>query len=184
MTSINWKNISHAAITFLALALAQASTTPVQAADYDVGSIHITAPWVRATPKGASAAAAYVTIANKGAVPDRVTCVSSDASAECQIHTMATESGVMKMRPVEGGLEIKPGETITLKPSGSHIMLMHLKQPLEQGKIVEATLQFEKAGTVKIEFPVAAIGAAAPGTPSGDGHMMGGHGGMMQMDKH
>jgi hypothetical protein len=58
-------------------------------------------------------------------------------------------------------------------------MLMHLKHPLEQGKMVEATLQFEKAGPVKIEFPVAAIGAAAPGTPSGDGH-----GGMMQMDKH
>jgi periplasmic copper chaperone A len=179
MTSIGWKNISHAATALFALALAQASTTPVQSAEYDVGSIHITAPWARATPKGASAGAAYVTIANKGTVPDRVTCVSSDASAECQIHTMATESGVMKMRPVEGGLEIKPGETITLKPSGSHIMLMHLKHPLEQGKMVEATLQFEKAGPVKIEFPVAAIGAAAPGTPSGDGH-----GGMMQMDKH
>jgi copper(I)-binding protein len=97
---------------------------------------------------------------------------------------MTMDNGVMKMRPVEGGLEIKPGETITLKPSGSHIMLVHLKHPLEQGKMVEATLQFEKAGTVKIEFPVAAIGAATPGTPSGDGHMMGGHGGMMQMDKH
>ena len=108
MTSIGWKNISHAATALFALALAQASTTPVQSAEYDVGSIHITAPWARATPKGASAGAAYVTIANKGTVPDRVTCVSSDASAECQIHTMATESGVMKMRPVEGGLEIKP----------------------------------------------------------------------------
>jgi len=74
------------------------------------GSIHIIAPWARATPKGASAGAAYVTISNKGTVPDRVTCVSSDVSAECQIHTMATESGVMKMRPVEAGLEIKPGE--------------------------------------------------------------------------
>ena len=51
-------------------------------------------------------------------MPDRVTCVSSDVSAGCQIHTMAIESGVMKMRHVEGGLEIKPGETVTLKPSG------------------------------------------------------------------
>ena len=54
----------------------------------------------------------------------------------------------------------------------------------QQGKMVEVTLQFDKAGTVKIEFPVAAIRAAAPGTPSGDGHMMEGHGGMMQTDKH
>jgi copper(I)-binding protein len=184
MTSIDWKNISHATAAFVALTLAQVSTTTVQAADYDVGSIHITAPWARATPKGASSGAAYVTIANKGTVPDRVICVSSDVSAECQIHTMAMDSGVMKMRPVEGGLEIKPGETVSLKPSGSHVMLMHLKHPLEQGKMVEAMLQFEKAGTVKIEFPIAAIGAAAPGTPAGGGNMMQGHGGMMQMDKH
>jgi periplasmic copper chaperone A len=97
---------------------------------------------------------------------------------------MAMERGVMKMRPVEGGLEIKPGETVTLKPSGLHLMLKDLKHPLEQGKMVEATLQFEKAGTVKIEFPIAAIGAPAPGTPAGEGHMMEGHGGMMHMDKH
>ena len=116
MRSNNWKNIHRVSAAVFAVALAQISTTPVQAADYDVGSIHITAPWARATPKGASSGAAYVTIANKGTEPDRVNCVSSDVSAACQIHTMAMERGVMKMRPVEGGLEIKPGETVPLKP--------------------------------------------------------------------
>ena len=71
-----------------------------------------------------------------------------------------------------------------LKPSSFHIMLVNLKQPLEQGKTINATLQFEKAGTVKVEFPVAAIGAAAPGAPAGGGNMMEGHGGMMKMNKH
>ena len=185
MRSFDWKNIYCASAAVFAVALAQISTAPAQAADYDVGSIHISAPWARATPKGASSGAAYVTIANKGTVPDRVTCVSSDVSAACQIHAMAMDRGVMKMRPVEGGLEIKPGETVTLKPSGLHVMLVDLKHPLEQGKVVEATLQFEKAGTVKIEFPVAAIGATAPAAPAGEGGMkMEGHGGKMQMDKH
>jgi periplasmic copper chaperone A len=184
MRSFDWKNICCASAAGLAVALPQISTAPAQAADYDVGSIHITALWARATPKGASSGAAYITIANKGTVPDRVTCMSSDVSAACQIHTMAMERGVMKMRPVEGGLEIKPGETVTLKPSGLHLMLVDLKHPLEQGKVVEASLQFEKAGTIKIEFPIAAIGAAEPGTPAGEGHMMEGHGGMMHMDKH
>ena len=50
--------------------------------------------------------------------------------------------------------------------------------------MAEATLQFEKAGTVKVDFPIVAIGAAAPGTPAGGGNMMEGHGSMMQMDKH
>ena len=125
-----------------------------------------------------------MTITNNGKTPDRVSCVSSDASAQCQIHTMTMENGVMKMRPVEGGLEIKPGETVMLKPSSFHIMLVNLKQPLEQGKTVNATLQFENAGTINVEFPIAAIGAAAPGAPAGGGMMMEGHGGMMQMNKH
>jgi hypothetical protein len=49
--------------------------------------------------------------------------------------------------------------------------------------MVEATLQFEKAGTVKVELPIFAIGAAAPGTATGGGNMMQG-GGMMQSTKH
>jgi periplasmic copper chaperone A len=154
---------------------------PTLAADYDVGSIHITQPWSRTTPKGATTGAGYMTITNKGTTADKVSCVSDDASTQCEIHSMTMEGGVMKMRPVEGGLEIKPGETVTLAPSGFHIMFRQLKHPLEQGKTVKATLKFEKAGTVDVEYPVMAIGASAP---AGGGSMkMQGHGGMMQMEK-
>jgi len=128
-----------------ALAAAQlAAAAAAEAADYDVGPIHIAQPWARATPKGASSGAGYMTVTNNGTTPDRMTCVSSDAAEKCQIHTMTMEGGVMKMRPVEGGLEIKPGETVTLKPAGLHVMFVDLKHPLEQGKTVEATLKFEK----------------------------------------
>jgi copper(I)-binding protein len=143
-----------------------------RAADYDLGSIHIAQPWVRATPKGASSGAGYLTVTNNGTVPDRLTCAGTDAAAQCQVHTMSMENGVMKMRPVEGGLEIKPGETVTLKPGSDHIMFVNLKHPLQTGNAVEATLQLEKAGTVKIEMPVVAIGAAAPGAATGSGSMM------------
>jgi len=159
----------------------QLAAVGAQAADYDVGSIHIAQLWSRATPKGASTAAGYMAITNNGSTPDRVSCVSSDVSAQCQIHSMTMEGGVMKMRPIEGGLEIKPGETVVLKPSGVHVMFLDLKQPLLPGKTVKATLKFDKAGTVDVEYPIAAIGAAAPGAPAGGGTMMEGHGGMMQM---
>ena len=158
-------------------AVVQLFAGPVYATDYDLGTIHIAQPWARATPKGASAGAAYMTITNSDAAPDRVTCVSSDVSAQCQIHTMTMEGGVMKMRPVEGGLEIKPGETVTLKPAGFHVMLVNLTHQLEQGKTVKITLKFEKAGTIDVEYPIAAIGAPAPGVPAGGG-------GMMQMAPH
>jgi copper(I)-binding protein len=172
--------VSAAAALCAQLALSSAA----HAADYDVGSIHISQPWSRATPKGASSGAGYMTITNKGSTPDRVSCVSSDASAQCQIHTMTMEDGVMKMRPVEGGLEVLPGQTVTLKPGGLHMMLLDLKHPLEAGGTMKATLKFDHAGTVDVEYPVAAIGAPAPGSAdAGGGSMMmgGDHSGGMMM---
>jgi periplasmic copper chaperone A len=165
----------------LALAAMPVVATGAWAADYDVGSIHIAQPWARATPKGASSGAGYLTVTNNGTAPDRLTCAGSDAAAQCQIHSMTMENGVMKMRPVEGGLEIKPGETVTLKPGGYHVMLVDLKHPLETGSAVAVTLQFDKAGTVKVEMPVVAMGAAAPGSTTGGGTMMM-QGGAMKME--
>jgi periplasmic copper chaperone A len=185
MTSIARTTIARGYAAAIALTLTQIAASAAQAADYDVGSIHISQPWARATPKGASAGAAYMTITNNGKTPDKVSCVSSDASAACQIHTMTMDNGVMAMRPVDGGLEIKPGETVTLKPGGFHVMLENLKHPLEQGNMVKATFKFDIAGTVDIDYPIAAIGAAAPGVPAGGGTMMmqGPGGGMAPLNK-
>jgi copper(I)-binding protein len=176
MKNLFWKSCGIAAI---AGAAQLALSLPAVAADYDVGSIHISTPWARATPNGAAAGAAYMTVTNKGTVSDRLNCVSDDASAQCQIHSMTMENGVMKMRPVEGGLEIKPGETVTLAPGGFHMMLLDLKAPLEQGKTLKATLKFDHAGTVDVEYPIAAIGAPAPGAATGGGSMMMQGGSMM-----
>jgi len=154
------------------LFVAQLSAIPAVAADYDVGSIHISQPWARATPQGAPSGAGYMTVTNKGTTADRVSCVSDDASAQCQIHSMTMEGGVMKMRPVEGGLEIKPGETVTLKPGGYHVMFVDLTHPLVQGQTVKVTLKFDHAGAVDVEYPIAGIGAPAPGVAAGGGTMM------------
>jgi periplasmic copper chaperone A len=178
MRNILTKTIGWGVAVASALGLAPLATTTASAADYDVGSIHISQPWSRATPKGASAGAAYMTLTNNGKTSDRVSCVASDASAECQIHSMTMDNGVMQMRPVEGGLEIKPGETVTLKPGSLHMMLLNLKHPLEQGNSMKATLKFDTAGTVDVEYPIVALGAAVPGAAPGGAMMMQG-GGMM-----
>jgi len=184
MTKLTAQKCLRDAAALLAAAALQAAVAGITAvraaaADYDVGSMHISAPWARATPKGAASGAGYMTITNKGTAPDTVSCVSDDASAQCQIHSMTMEGGVMKMRPVGGGLEIKPGETVTLQPGGYHIMFVNLKHALEQGQSVKATLKFEHAGTVDVEYPIAAIGAPAPGAAAGGGTMMQGGGGTM-----
>jgi copper(I)-binding protein len=84
---------------------------------------------------------------------------------------MSTDNGVMKMRQLANGVEIKPGQTVEFKPGGYHLMFVGITQPVEQGKRVKGTLEFEKAGKVDVEYAVEAIG----GTPKGES--AGGHSG-------
>jgi periplasmic copper chaperone A len=132
------------------------------AEDYSVGTMQIGNPWTRATPKGATVAGAYMTISNKGSAPDRLVGGSSAVAGRFEVHSMVMEQGVAKMRPAEGGLEIKSGETVELKPGSLHVMLTGLKRPLEKGQKVKATLEFEKAGKVDIEYAVEPLGATSP----------------------
>ena len=182
MQTMDLRTFSRALAILVVASLAPFLARQAAAADYTVGSLHITRPWARATPKGADDGAAYMTVTNTGKTPARLSCVSSNASAKCQIHEMTMTGGVMKMREVEGGLQIKSGETVTFKPGSYHLMLVELKAPLQQGKSVEATLKVDTGATAQVEFPIAAIGAPAPGTEAGGGSMkMQGSGGMMQM---
>jgi hypothetical protein len=139
---------------------------------YTVGSIEIGNPWARATPKGASVGGAYMTITNKGAETDRLIGVSSPVANQTEVHQMTMDKGVMSMRPVSGGLEIKPGQSVVLNPESFHLMLMGLKQPLAQGERVKATLDFAKAGKLDLEIPVESIGAQGPSgaAPAGMNH--------------
>jgi periplasmic copper chaperone A len=127
--------------------------------DYKVGALEIDHPWSRAVPKGATVAAGYVTIKNTGTEPDRLMSGSTPVAGKFEIHEMSMDKGVMKMRPVPGGVEIKPGETVELKPQSFHIMMMGLKQPIEKGKPFKGSLVFEKAGPVDVDFAVEGVGA-------------------------
>ena len=156
--------------------LAGAIALPVAAArDYRAGAIEIDNPWSRAVPKGASVAAGYVTIKNTGTEADRLVESSTPVAAKVEIHQMTMDNGVMRMRPLSGALEIKPGETVELKPQSLHFMMTGVRGPIEQGKPFKGTLVFEKAGPVEVEFSVEAPGAPAPGTKGAGTKASGGH---------
>ena len=74
------------------------------------------------------------------------------------------DNGVMSMREMKsGGLEIPANGEVSLAPKGYHLMFTDLKQPLEKGETVKATLTFEHAGSIPVEFQVGGVGAAGPG---------------------
>lgn len=119
--------------------------------------------WSRATPAGSNVAAGYLKIANKGTAADRLTGGSFERVGKVEIHTMIDDGGIMKMRPLETGLEIRPGETVELKPGGLHLMLMGLSAGFKEGEAIKGSLTFEKAGSIDVVLTVKPLGAPSSG---------------------
>ena len=157
-------------ILIAAALLASLSALPAQADDVAVGALKISAPWARATPKGAVVGGGYMTITNTGTSADRLLGGTTEISSRFELHEMSMDNGVMKMREVAQGIEIKPGDKIEFKPGSYHMMFLGLKQQLVQGQHLKATLQFEKAGKVDVDFAIEGLGATSP-APAG-GHAM------------
>src|SRR5215475_14318856 len=145
--------------------------TAACAEDVKAGDLVISQAWTRATPGGAKTGGGFVTIENKGTAPDKLIGASADGAGKIEVHEMVMNDGVMKMRPVEGGLVIDPGKTVKLAPGGLHLMMMDLKSPLKQGDKMPVTLQFEKAGKVAVTLDVQAVGAPGPSGNTGVGEM-------------
>jgi copper(I)-binding protein len=146
-------------LAFAALCLAAGSSA---AHDYQLQSLHIDHPFARATPPGARSGGAFFTLENAGTRSVRLLGAVSPAAGSVELHQMAMEGGVMKMRMVNA-LVVDPGSKLELKPGGYHVMLSDLKQPLKAGDRFPMTLTFEGAGTIEVSVEVEDMGAAHGG---------------------
>jgi copper(I)-binding protein len=132
-------------LAFLALAVVRAA--PAAAQQVKIGDLMLNHAWARATPGGTKVGGGYLTIKNRGATPDKLIGGSSPVAGE--VHEMAMNNGVMTMGPMKNGLSIPAGQSVTLAPSGYHIMMMDLKVPLKRNDRVPMALTFEKQETLK-----------------------------------
>lgn len=159
-----------AAITLALAGVAQAQTVRVEE------------PWVRGTVAQQKATGAFMRLT--APEPMRLVGAASPVAGIVEIHEMAMDNNVMRMRAIPA-LALPANRTVELKPGGYHVMLMDLKQPVAAGQEVPLTLVFENAAgqrvTQSITAPVKALGT--PGGASDaqmGGHGHGGHG----MHKH
>jgi len=160
-------------VYILALAVLSAFGTAASADDYTAGDLRIANPWAKASLKGVPNSAAYLTITNTGATADTLVAASTGVSNAVELHTMSMEDGVMRMRRLEGGVPLPAGETVKLEPGGKHIMLIGLKDRLEDGETVSMTLTFENAGQLDVQASVQArqnTGDHDHGAMDGAGH--------------
>ena len=136
---------------------------PLLAHGFKIGSLEIAHPWSRQTVPGQAVGGGFMVIRNTGRAADRLVAVASPAAAKVGLHSMSMQGGVMRMRPVTGGLAIPAGGTLDLLPGGYHIMLTGLKAPLALGRMVPVTLRFQRAGTITIQLKVESVGYGMEG---------------------
>ena len=135
-------------------------------------SVDVKDAWVRATVAQQKATGAFMQLTSKADV--RVVEVRSPVAGVAQIHEMALDKDVMRMREVKG-LALPAGQTVELKPGGYHVMLMDLKGQVKAGDVVPVTLVLEgkdgKRSTLEVKAAVRALGgagSAAPAAPAED----------------
>ena len=146
---LNQALIAAAASLFLA-AYAQAQTT-------------VKDPWARATVAQQKASGAFMQL--QSAKGGKLLSASSPVAGVVEIHEMAMDGNVMKMRAVSA-LELPAGKAVDLKPGGYHVMLMDLKKPLAVGDTVPITLVVESGGqreTVEVKAAVRPLNSAGAG---------------------
>jgi hypothetical protein len=105
--------------------------------------VAVTDAWVRGTVAGQLATGAFMKL--QSAKDARLVEASSPVAGVVEIHEMALENNIMRMRAVPS-LPLPAGRPVELKPGGYHVMLMDLKQQVKEGEVVPVTLVVETAG--------------------------------------
>ena len=135
-------------------------------------AVKIEDAWVRGTVAQQKATGAFMRLTPSQNA--RLVAASSPVAGVVEIHEMALQNDIMKMRQIPG-LDLAAGRTMELKPGGYHVMLMDLKQPMKGGDVVPITLVFEDAAGKRfsqdIQAPVTALGGGnAPMQHQHGGH--------------
>jgi copper(I)-binding protein len=105
-----------------------------------LAQVEVQGAWARATVPGQTAGGAFMTLtAKEGA---RLVGATSPAAGVVEVHEMAMDGNVMKMRAIPA-LELPAGRAVELKPGGYHVMLLDLKRPLAVGQKISLDLRLE-----------------------------------------
>lgn len=120
-----------------------------------LGDLELSTAFVKAMMPGQPVGGGFVTINNTGKAADRLVSATTTADVDhVELHEMAMEGEIMRMRQLVDGIPLPAGQATELKPGGLHMMFMGVKTPFAAGEKIKVTLTFEKAGTVEFEMPV------------------------------
>jgi copper(I)-binding protein len=152
MTSLHRHTRRLAALSAAALIamLASPANHALQAQDHAVTARDA---WVREAPAGRAVTAGFMLLSNTGGAARSVVSAVCDAAATTELHEMRRNGASMEMAPVPS-IALPPGQTVTLRPGGLHLMLFGLKHPLVAGDTVRVTLTLDDGTRLALRAPV------------------------------
>jgi copper(I)-binding protein len=114
----------------------------------------------RAMLPGQKVGGGYVTIKNTSDKAETLISASTSRASRMEVHEMAMDDGVMKMRKLENGITIPAGGSISLAPGGNHMMFFGVEKPFAEGDMIPVEFKFEHAGTVKVDLKTTSASAS------------------------
>lgn len=134
-----------------------------------VAPVDVRDAWARSTVEGQRSTGVYARLtAGAGA---RLVGASSPWAETVEVHEMKMVGDVMRMRALDAGLDLPPGESVDLQPGGFHVMVTGLRRALPEGTALPLTLRFVdrdgRPGELSVQVPVRAAG---PGTAAEHRH--------------
>ena len=109
--------------------------------------------YVRESIPGTSISSAYMTIKNLSAKNIRLIAAASAVSDRIEIHQHTMSDGLMRMRQRDY-VEISAQNSTVFQPSGFHLMIFHLKQPLKAKENIIITLYFDDQSSIDVNYTV------------------------------
>lgn len=143
-------------VTFLAiLVLPFIAHTPLSVAQ--ASDLVVADAYIRTMPPGRTTTAGFLTVTNKGERICNITGLESPLTRRIEIHEHLHVDGMMRMRPVKGGLAISAGETLIFRPGGLHIMLFNIEDKLNVGESVRLQLSTDQCGSVEFTAAIRSL---------------------------
>jgi periplasmic copper chaperone A len=150
----------------LLILLVSLQAVAAQPKSVTAGDLTIAAAWAHATAPGATTGAAYLTIESRSQQLESLLRATSPVAGEMTFQRTSQRDGVSRTDPL-WSVDIPAGRTVKFEPTGRHLVLAGLKQPLAAGTYVSVTLHFQHAGDVTIQVEIVPATASGPVAKAG-----------------
>ncbi len=122
-------------------------------ASAETKNVIVSKAWMRQVPPSQKITAAYMTIENNSDREVVLATASADVAEAVEIHQMKSRDGMMTMEMMKD-LPVPARTKVALEPSGIHLMMIGLKNPVQAGDVVAIKLGFSGGDSVVVDTEV------------------------------